>query len=439
MNAFEVSRWINILGRGHSPMALDESSLEAVKELFKVTAGIKAAGDDDRKEFWLSAKRGSLEEFREYYDDDDTDEEELKADMLAWFPDEVMWYSFISVHHDGVGEEFYGVFVGNKYVLAVNDCNAGGWPIDATPFINWLIEETKKVINEVATGKYNDRIAEQLPYKYKEGTILRKDYWDIYPELRMEYRNFFSESVIKDFMETAESFDCDKTDPERLYKEITARQFYEACSIGYKAIGREPRACWRYKESEEERNRYGGVTPKEYYYMYADCRDDGLINVPMDNAEAFAEWLNEKGPYYKFNGHHPWEIIPSGSIAFSLHMFVRKTDGGYYLELSGDKFERSIDTVRFYLAIKKAGFPVYLYNADVLKARFDETDEIGILPTGIYSPYISNVNGKYVADTVHLKNDIKEPIVIAKADWQTEPKVSLEYESFLYTLNRSRY
>ena len=95
MNAFEVSRWINILGRGHSPMALDESSLEAVKELFKVTSGIKAAGDDDRKEFWLSAKRGSLEEFREYYDDDDTDEEELKADMLAWFPDEVMWYSFI--------------------------------------------------------------------------------------------------------------------------------------------------------------------------------------------------------------------------------------------------------------------------------------------------------------------------------------------------------
>ncbi|MGN0671577.1 MAG: hypothetical protein ACI4KE_03005, partial [Anaerovoracaceae bacterium] len=326
--------------------------------------------------------------------------------------------------HDVTGRDYYGVYVGNKYVLAINDCNADGFAIDATPFINWLIEEVEKVIAEVSEGTYNERIASSLPYKHREGTILRRDYWDVYPELREEYRSCFSESEIDTFLQTAKNFDENK-DSGKCISHMTARQFYEACAIGYKALGFEPKICIGYTESDDERARYGGVTPKEYYYMYADGRDDGLKNVPMDDAEAFEEWLKDEGPYYEFNGHHPWEIIPSFSIAYSMHMYVMKTEAGYYFNLCGDKLGRSVDTIRFYLALKAADAPVFLHDAETLKARLTETDLIGIMPYGTYSPYTSTVNDKKVADIVSLEGDEKDQLVIAKASWMAETAVTL--------------
>ena len=62
MNAFEVSKWIDILGSGHDPKTLDEKSIDAVKRLFQLTGRLTPVGSDDRKEFWISAKRGTLEE-----------------------------------------------------------------------------------------------------------------------------------------------------------------------------------------------------------------------------------------------------------------------------------------------------------------------------------------------------------------------------------------
>lgn len=88
---------------------------------------------------------------------------------------------------------------------------------------------------------------------------------------------------------------------------------YEACAICYQAIGLEPKSHCMFVDSDEEHQRYGGVTPKELYYMYADGRDGGMSKLPLDDAAAFEEWLEQKGPHYEFNGHHPWEILPSYS------------------------------------------------------------------------------------------------------------------------------
>lgn len=79
-----------------------------------------------------------------------------------------------------------------------------------------------------------------------------------------------------------------------------------------------------FMDSEKEHRRYGGVTPKELYYMFADGRDDSMSKVPLDDAGAFAEWLEQKGLYYEFNGHHPWELLPSYSTEDSGHLYIGK-------------------------------------------------------------------------------------------------------------------
>lgn len=49
------------------------------------------------------------------------------------------------------------------------------------------------VLDKLRTGTYNAEIQEKLPDDYKYGVISRKDYWDIYPEDRADYRGAFKD------------------------------------------------------------------------------------------------------------------------------------------------------------------------------------------------------------------------------------------------------
>ena len=170
---------------------------------------------------------------------------------------------------------------------------------------------------------------------------------------------------------------------------------------------------------------YNGTTPKELYYMFADGRDDGLSCVPLDDAAAFAEWRNQKEPYYEFNGHHPWEILPSGSVEYSMHLQVMKSSNGFYYGLSGSTFHRSKDTIHSYLAMRKAGLPVKIYDGLKMAARFEETDMIGIVPQGRSASYVDRIMQYEIMDAVHLSDDEDPERVAAKAIWQPEIECKL--------------
>ena len=218
---------------------------------------------------------------------------------------------------------------------------------------------------------------------------------------------------------------------------MTARTFYEACAIGYQAIGLtgNDRSLFRLKtpETEEEHLKYGGITPKELYYMYADGRDDGLQELPLDDAIAFSEWLNKKEPYYKFNGSHPWEIITSFSTSFSMHLSIARPyvikDGkfierknGFFFYLSGDDYWRSIQTIKFYLALINADYKVKLDNHEQMKCRFTETDDIRIIPAYTYSPFSKS---EYL-DCFCLTEEEKSDKIISKAIWDKEKTVLIK-------------
>ena len=55
-------------------------------------------------------------------------------------------------------------------------------------------------------------------------------------------------------------------------------------------------------------------------------------------------------------------------------------DRGYFLYLAGAAWNRTIETVKFYLALTRANIPVYLAKAKMLADRLAEKEKIGIVP-----------------------------------------------------------
>lgn len=96
MNVFDVDYWLDVLHR--DGLTLDEKSRCALIELFHLADQMAPVGRDNRREFWITARRGSPEEYRPYYDED-ASEEELATAMREQYPLEEYWYKIVTVHH----------------------------------------------------------------------------------------------------------------------------------------------------------------------------------------------------------------------------------------------------------------------------------------------------------------------------------------------------
>lgn len=294
--------------------------------------------------------------------------------------------------------------------------------MNETDLIEFLLQQTKTVLVEIPKETYNDWVKTQLPNRYRTGLISRKDYWDIYPDERESFRRSFSEKEDEEFLRIIEIADVEAIPANRM-QYVTARWFFEACQTCYLAAGYEPREHWRFTDTEEEHQRYNGTSAKEAYYMFADGMDDGLVNVPIDDAAAFEEWLEKEGQYYDFCGGHPWEIATSMSTETSIHLYVGKNDRrdvektGYYLILSGSSMWRTAEVVKMYVALYRAGYPVRLMDAKTIVERLTERDYIGVVPDDVHTWYRHTIEGTTAAESVHLGDRDKPEAVAAKTRW----------------------
>lgn len=432
-NALEVKRWVSVLRNGFNVSAVDENTTNKILELFAILDEVKAVGDDNRKELWLSIRRPTVEEYISWNTDDWDEVERVPEDTLReWYADEyreeMVWFPLTTVDHH-IGNDFYGVFLDHDYVLAVGDDNAKGWPIDATEFVDWIIDAVKTSIGKIENGTYQSEIDNGLPYKYRTGKILRKDYWDIYPDLRAVFRADLSDDEISEFI----SFCKDQDEGAIIHDGIdkmTARDFYEACALCYDAVGYKNERYLFFNETAEEKDRYGGLSAREKYFLHADGRDDGLSSVPLDDPDAFEAWANKDEKYYKFNGSHPFEIRTSASVSLSIHLLPRKDreTGKWYYELTGSAQTASYEIVRYYNAMKKAGLPVYLYDAERIVRRYTEDDMIGILPRNLFSfgqDAAWYFDDKTMIDCDRLEGDDKDDQVISLTKWLPEKTIEL--------------
>ena len=118
------------------------------------------------------------------------------------------------------------------------------------------------------------------------------------------------------------------------------------------------------------------------YKKYADGRDDGLLNIE-DSEEAFEIWSKEN--HYG----HPYEIMSGGNTTH-ISLYPIKEGNKYYLSLQGKAWNRSMETLNAFVALKLAGYPVELGDKDVILNRYYELDYVGILPVYVYYSYYNN-------------------------------------------------
>ena len=346
------------------PAVVGEDSQAALLRLFDQLHEIAACGEDERRELWLTAERGAIEDFgdyEEYLDEGDVETyEEFETLWRDYYPEPLKWYPLTTM----VYRDNYSVFLDHKLVLQIASGEQEEFDYDKSELLDWLATAVEACIAAVKSGTYNGFVEENLPARKRVGKILREDYWSVYPEEKAAYLEHITPEDIRDFTVRMQSQSSDV--PSTRLPEMTAGLFFDCCRLGYEANGYEGA---------------GQLSPRELYRANADGRHDGLLDLPKDSANAFEDWTDNG-----FKGGHPWEVCREGNSTH-ISLFVRRDDNGWWLELAGSSYGRSVETIKFYLALVRNGLPASLYNGSALAAMVTGQDYIGIVPEGIIPCY----------------------------------------------------
>ena len=179
---------------------------------------------------------------------------------------------------------------------------------------------------------------------------------------------------------------------------------FQCCKAGYSA------------------NNYKGcqnLSGKKLYIKHADGRDEGLCDIDENSSEAFLHWYDTRE-----HGGHPWEVCRGGNSTH-VSLFIWKTENGFFFEVDGKSWTRSIEAIKFYLAIYNMGMPVRILDGKKLAARLTGEDKIGIVPEGIFPRYChSHFPNEDLLDFMNLPYENREQIA-EKCNWYEIPEVTL--------------
>ncbi|MDR0468731.1 MAG: hypothetical protein LBH09_02015, partial [Peptococcaceae bacterium] len=206
---------------------------------------------------------------------------------------------------------------------------AGTYADDLSALARWLLSSAEACVAALKAGSYNAYVNENLPYGKRRGKIMREDYWRIFPEEKEAYLRDISPEEIQRFTGLVEA-QPPNAPSKRTYK-MTSGFFFDCCRLGYAA------------------NHYQGaeaLSPKELYRAFADGRDDGLLEVEEDSIDAFDFWYND----ITMRSGYPWEVC-RGRAGAGISLYPVCDDYGWWLCLAGSDYTRSMETVKFYLAL----------------------------------------------------------------------------------------
>lgn len=396
-------------GFNYRNLIYDGKSSELLDEFFRLMEQIAPANEDGGKYLWIRADRGPIEDFGNaeelIAEGEYKDLEAFTRAWKDWFPDEVGWYELVALEEKDRGLRF--IRLAHRIVILQNDRQKpeDEDPYDVSEFVQWLIDEVRECLDMLRAGTYNDFVSKNLPPQHRTGTIRRRDFWNVWPEAREEFFKDITPEDVAEFIRLASAQVEDHRDFHGRLASMSAGDFYRFCAMGYAA------------------NNYYGCdkTPREQYFLHADGRDEELGEVDQDSPEAFYAWLTDRSHY----GGHPWEVCLGGNSTH-ISLYVRLDEKGYYLNLDGDAWNRTIETVKFYLALCRAGIPVYLSEAHTLADRLAETEKIGIVPDGVFPDYCGGLfPNEHIIDFMNLPDEDREKF-LPFCTWYEEAPVYLQ-------------
>ena len=433
-----------------NPIESTEALLAAFDKLWSaLTPLAPLSKNEEVKSIWLRIPRGTIEDYSNCnYTFEEAQEygeaetyEEYERNWKCEYPNDLVWFELTVVKSFGKDGSlrYYGVNLDHKTIISAliehsyEEVSKFEQNV-AVKLCELILPAVRESIDLLKAGTYNKLIESSLPYQFRTGVVRRADLREHDSNYRDSDFDGLSEESVDKFRALINSGINDIDRIGRI-KEFTANDFFKACKIGYKAIGKD---CKEY-------------TLAELYQRYADGRDEGLTGmglglnagsgIDFDSPSAWDEWYNGNR-----GGGHPWEVVPGGN---STHMdlFVRNDAmefgyelrigritqeeydrkilcGGYYFEIVG--MQRQFESVSFYVALSEAGLPVVIEGAEQLLARFEATDYIGIVPHYLPTRYCESLfpdSYGRIIDFIHVYKD--EDSWFDEITWLPEEKASL--------------
>lgn len=383
-----------------------ESDDLIINDIFSLLNKISRFEDkiDKRWKLWLQIDRGTIDDYGSYEEAKEWGEvssyKEFEEEWKWRFPNKEEWILLWAIEHKDDNKRF--IFLNRELVYRSD----GEWVYDYNypkqkRFYKWILYAVSKSIKKIEKNTYNKYVDDNLPYKHRTGVIARKDMWEINPEMKKEY---FKELTTKEFKRFI-PWICQQKDnlPVGKYiKNMTAKKFYDCCALGYKA------------------NKYDGLeglSSKEQYYKKADRRDEGLSEIKLNSSKEFEEWYNDR----ERSGGHPWEVVAGGNSTH-IDLFVCKNENGYYFAVRGKAYWCTVESIKFYNALRENNIAVVLEDAEEIKRSVLGEDEIGIVPHDVFPRYCESMfPGKDIILFEHLPYEEDElNKMLPKITWLKE-------------------
>lgn len=384
MYAPEVLHYVGYLGRSFSyndTPIYDKETMSNIDQIYEALSCLES-NYKDGYDLWLRVPRGSIEDYGSYEEalacGDVENYAEFEAMWKAEFPDEYIWLNYTVLESKEEGARY--IYLGHKIGLEVDPRKDPGWERELSEFSGWLLSATQEIVQQVVAGTYNDLVERELPPQHRTGTIRRAQMWEVWPESKDAFFEGITQEDVAEFLAVGTG----KLPPDATrLQAMTSGDFFRFCAMGYAA------------------NHYSdiaGKTPLEQYRRHADNRDDGLCDLDPGSPEAFADWYHNRS----MHGGHPWEVCRGGNSTH-VSLYVAEDEQGWYLKLAGSAWSRTIETVNFFLALHRAGLPVTIMDADILKERLAGTEKIGVAPQGIFPAYCEYLfRGEKIIDFINL-------------------------------------
>lgn len=390
LKAPRVRHYIHCLGRTNymssmTTMTYDELSYNKIRELFDLMEKLEPVSKNGRRELWLTVDRGAIEDFGNYEEMLEDGEVTNRQDFESWwldeYPDKIEWNLLETLHDKEI--DYRAVFMNHRQILEIDSRKERYERVDYDihEFTCWLVEAVGIAIEKLKAGTYNSEVEERLPAKHRTGTLTRKDKWDIWTNDKADFLEGLSQKDIDYFLQNAIE---DISKIERRLPSVTANDFYRFCAMGY--------AANHYEHTK--------LTPIEQYKKYADGRDDGLSEINPESPEAFDYWLHSRSR----RGGHPWEVCRGGNSTH-VSLYISNDEKGYYICLAGSSVGRCIETIRFFIALHKAGLPVTICDAGLLCQRLLGNELIGIVPSGIMPVYCHSLFKENIITFMNLPDE----------------------------------
>ena len=241
MKAPDISRWIDRLKHVEyrqygNTFTYNQETYDIIEQIFAVLERLSPANEYGTRELWLSAERGTIEDYGDYENwIDEGAVENYQEFEKAWheeFPEETCWYQLHAYKDPEDG--YCCIHVNHKFVLEVDPRKDRNANYDISEFAGWVLCAVKNSIAAIKEGTYYDQIDQNVPPRLRTGTILLNDYWTIFPDQKESYFAKITPAEMTEFIEAASKQGNPFSDDFSLRQQsFTANEFFRCCALGY--------------------------------------------------------------------------------------------------------------------------------------------------------------------------------------------------------------